>query len=123
VGEFGRSGHTQLDAVLYVAGEPGLFYQLEAAHDERSVCSPTTSLALRDPIEVAVFLVTGPHAHRSGSERDPAVQQYRPIAAYPYRPSDLVALDEYPAARLSESGGPPTEEVRLYLVHGPLSAR
>ena len=125
VDELGPSGHPQMDAVFYVYAEPGLFFHLEAAQDGtrlRYVSSPATSLALRDPVEVSVFLVTGPHAHGAGAAGDPAVQQYRPIATYAYHPSDLVQLDEYPAARLLDDAGPPAEEVRLYLVHGPQSA-
>jgi 4-amino-4-deoxy-L-arabinose transferase-like glycosyltransferase len=122
VKEPGPARHSELDAVFYVFGEPGLFFQLQTAANEsglRFVAAPAKSLALRDPVEVAVFLVTGPHAHRSGTERDPAVRHYRPIAAYSYRPSDLVSLDEYPAARLLENEGPAADEIRLYLVHGP----
>jgi 4-amino-4-deoxy-L-arabinose transferase-like glycosyltransferase len=130
--ELGPSGHSQIDAVFYVYGEPALFFQLEklfhlearrTAGLPRYVSSPATSLALRDPVEVAVFLVTGPHAHRAGAGADPAVQGYRLVAAYPYRPSDVVQLDEYPAARLFEDRGLPDEEIRLYLVHGPLRRR
>jgi hypothetical protein len=122
VNEFRPSAHPQIDAVFYVYGEPGLFFHLESAQDNtplRYVSSPATSLALRDPDEVSVFLVTGPHAHRAGATGDLAVRQYRPIATYAYRPGDLVHLDEYSAARLLGEPGPPTEEVRLYLVHGP----
>lgn len=123
VATLGPSGRADVDAVFYVYAEPALFFQLEAAAphaDLHFVSSPATSLELRDPVEVAVFLVTGPHAHREGSERHPAVQEYSLVARYDYRPSDLVRLDEVPAADLARSGGRPEESVRLYVVHGPL---
>jgi hypothetical protein len=120
----GPSGGSDVDAVFYVYAEPALFFQLEAAAPQHAdlhyVSSPATSLELRDPVEVAVFLVTGPHAHREGADRRPAVQEYSLVARYDYRPSNLVRLDEVPAADLARSGGRPGESVRLYLVHGPL---
>jgi len=124
--ELGPSGHPDLDAVIYVYAEPGLFFQLESVPDDsglKFVASPATSLALQKPLEVTVFLATGPHADRMGVAQDPAVRQYRLVASYPWQPSDLVALDEYPAAQLQKDRGARTEEIRLYLVHSPSATR
>ncbi len=122
------SQHPGIDAVIYVYAEPALYFQLEAAADStalRYVAHPAGSLGLlsddgTDP-RVATFLVAGPHAARVAEGLPEAITTLPEATRYEDRASDLVRLDEYPAAAVARSDELEPDIVRLFLVHGPRS--
>jgi 4-amino-4-deoxy-L-arabinose transferase-like glycosyltransferase len=108
------------EVLLYVYGEPALFF-----HCRRyglplvaPVADPQAALAASREIGRPTLLATGPHAHHS-----PEFQkqwkltrgQFKLLARYDYKPSDLVLLNRYPPHEVRQRP-PITEEVRLYVV-------
>jgi 4-amino-4-deoxy-L-arabinose transferase-like glycosyltransferase len=121
-----RSRDSNLGFVIYVYGEPGLFYQLSInmmRSELNFVTRPVGDLEFAQPnpavSTVPTFLVAGPQAHRDKTFQD-EIQRYRdrfrPMGRYPYRSSDLVLLNEYPPRRLADPSGPPQHELRMYLL-------
>lgn len=98
------------DCVLYVLGEPGLYYHLASQQGERKirhVAQPASNLGMLRPGATAAglpaFLVTGLHAHRDHPEllnNPPAGLKL--ITEYPYLASDLVLLDDVPPAAIEQ---------------------
>ncbi|MDA1053332.1 MAG: glycosyltransferase family 39 protein [Planctomycetota bacterium] len=116
------------EAIVYVYGEPGLFFQLNV--DGSQLFAPTADLGFvaRRPQDasIPVFLVTGPHAGRTAGFQEDLAQNLshlERIAEYKYLPSKLVLLNQYDA-RVLESTGESlrAQRVKLYqVVHEPAS--
>ncbi len=108
------------NTILFVYGEPGLFFHLRARG--LALVAPVGDLSF---LEAAVdesyarLLITGPHAHRSPefaaqlAKHSPALQL---VSRYRYQPSPLVLLDQYPAERLLSGANEFEEEIRVYRV-------
>lgn len=103
--------------VVYVYGEPALYFQLRAAHIEAVSAIQTVELtpATANGMPVPTYLAIGPHA-----ERDPDFQKlwpqveskYELIATYSFVPSPLVLLDNHSPSELRR--GKPNEAIRLF---------
>jgi dolichyl-phosphate-mannose-protein mannosyltransferase len=106
--------------LVYVLGEPGLFFHLAAqSNSPRRAILPGSDLASLQPgpqtlQRVAVYAVAGPHAGKA--EVDPAAgvswasAHARPVRQWPWRPSTLVRLNHSPPDKLAEM---PDEQIRL----------
>lgn len=88
--------------VVYVLGEPGLYFHIAAARGRdgaNHLAQPSSNLGMLAPGAASpgmpTFLVTGLHAHRDHPEllNDPP-SRLKLLAEYPYQPSDLVLLDD-----------------------------
>ncbi len=106
--------------VVYVVGEPGLFFHLAnqvASRGEALLILPAGDLAMvvaagtDTPLET--FAITAQHAQRSPLEES-TNSRLQPMGTYPYRPSFMVLIDEYPPAVARDPERLPSEEVRLY---------
>ncbi len=100
---------SRAEAIVYVYGEPGLFFQLNV--DGTQLFAPAADLGFveRPPQDasVPVFLVTGPHAERTAGFREDLAQNLshlQRIAEYSYRPSNLVSLNQHDARALESQG-------------------
>ncbi|MCH8243369.1 MAG: hypothetical protein IH897_12295 [Planctomycetes bacterium] len=87
------------------------------------ITSPVSDLEFVHPSPAAAtvptFLVAGPQAHRDKTfqgEMSRYRDRFRLIDRYPYRPSDLVLLNEHDSGHLANPSGPPRQEVLLYLL-------
>ncbi|WP_437225447.1 ArnT family glycosyltransferase [Planctomicrobium sp. SH661] len=99
----------EMDCVIYVLAEPGLYYHLAALENEKLkfITQPASDLGMLtsgkiDP-RVPAYLVTGPHSKDEAAQlqasKDRANQvHYGSIengaTGYSYHPSDLVLLDD-----------------------------
>ncbi|WP_437205617.1 ArnT family glycosyltransferase [Planctomicrobium sp. SH664] len=96
---------SELDALFYIFGEPGLFYQLAARKEGplEFVAQPASNLGMLEPGKsdprVANFLVTGPHAPTESQQlaADSRVELVREVTL---QPSDLVLLDQWAPSQL-----------------------
>lgn len=111
------SSNPQARFVLYVYGEPGLFYHLP--QPDIGV-QPVMDLAFAKPGAdlggVPTYLVAGPHAERSPQfqgQLDQVRERLQLVAEVPYRQSDFVLLDEVPPSDLEASRN---AVIRLYRV-------
>ncbi len=104
------------NALVFVEGEPGLFYQLRAAG---VVAVPGFDLNLAPaslPAGVTAYLATGLHAQRSDefqrilAAASPRLEQ---VASIAYQPSDLVLLNNYRPHELAEQRRS-TRRITLY---------
>ncbi len=112
--------------IVFVYGEPGLFYELADHRDGNSAFHvlPIASLDFRlfeqAKSKLPTFLVTGPHALRDESFREEwrkHASRFTPVTPpLRYRASDLVLLNEFPANRLSDPSRRPELFVRMYRV-------
>ncbi|HJN08200.1 MAG TPA: glycosyltransferase family 39 protein [Pirellulaceae bacterium] len=104
------------NTIVFVQGEPGLFYQLRAVG---IVAVPGFDFNLSStslPDGVAAYLATGLHAQRSDEFQQQlarAKSRLKEVASYSYQPSDLVLLNNYRAQQLAEHQHR-TGRVRLY---------
>jgi dolichyl-phosphate-mannose-protein mannosyltransferase len=115
-GEPGLSA--QFDFVVYVYGEPGLFFH---SPGDRVVVKPIMDLSFARPgsghSRIPAFVLAGPHAWQSLQFGD----QYRElpddsmieIAEFPYEVSDFVLLDDHAPSQLSKHR---KDVVKLYRV-------
>jgi dolichyl-phosphate-mannose-protein mannosyltransferase len=93
-----RGAASEQPRVIYVYGEPALFFQLRAAGEELAVPIqdvPQTAAAL-DGQSAATFLVAGPHAQRDSQFQEQlkkGTDRWRLVQSYDYAPSSLVWLD------------------------------
>jgi dolichyl-phosphate-mannose-protein mannosyltransferase len=111
--------NAQLDFVVYVYGEPGLFFH---TLDDRVAVKPIMNLSFARPgsghSRGPTFVLAGPHAWQSLQFGD----QYRQlpddsmieIAEFPYQVSDFVLLDNHAPSQLSKHR---KDVVKLYRVH------
>lgn len=112
--------------VIYVFGEPGLFYQLAAAAPRHPrlqyVVAPVSSLefppARSGGKPVTTLLVVGPHARRTAGFEAAwnrhAGRFQRVGPALPYRASDLVLLNEWSPSEITGPDSPPPQEIELF---------
>ena len=110
--EKGRKG---IRFVLYIHGEPGLFFHLSCGN---VLTQPTSNLDFVHPNAperpLATYLVSGPHAHRSDAFRNDLRHysgSFNLLKTYDYKPSMLVRLNDAAFGRESNK-----HEVRLYRV-------
>ena len=112
----GDSGTNERDvtAVVYVAGDPALFYQLSVATRNLGVVlQPTAGTdSLRAADGAPTFLIT------RATEGQPRLDapNLRHLGERAFRPSDLVLLDEHPASAVANRDTVPQTEIRLYEV-------
>ncbi|MCA9081321.1 MAG: hypothetical protein KDA58_12230, partial [Planctomycetaceae bacterium] len=112
----------QLDCLIYVLAEPGMYYHLSAATSPAApsyIAQPAGGLSLltsgQSDRRLPNLLVTGPHAHRDAPElltQPPS--QLELLAEYPYRPSDLVQLDDMCPDALANAAD---EAIRVWAIH------
>jgi len=97
-----RSTVPEVDCVMYVIAEPGLYYHLAAREDEgfEYITQPASDLGMLssgkiDP-RVPAYLITGLHAHSLSGPLKEAMEKgdVRRVAKIPYVPSPLVLLDD-----------------------------
>lgn len=104
-----KSALPNLDCVIYVLAEPGLYYHLAAQEDQalRFITQPAANLGLLEPGKtdprVPTYLITGPHSRQEAAELSDREKGVRSVAVFSYFPSDLVLLDEVPPAALAAS--------------------
>ncbi|MEX0818644.1 MAG: glycosyltransferase family 39 protein [Pirellulaceae bacterium] len=110
------------EAFVIVFGEPGLFFQLNAAGTQAFGPAADLSFITRTPPDtsVPIFLVTGPHAERTAGFPEELARhapRLERIAEYSYMPSDLVLLNQYHPRLLARGQAPMrAERVTLYEV-------
>jgi len=113
--------------VIYVFGEPGLFYELSLQRKDSSTPFLVHPVATRNvkparwrETELPTFLVTGPHFYRGdGAEPQDADVDARlqPIGkTFRYRASDLVLLNSFSTSELTDPERSPKLAVRLFRV-------
>ena len=108
------------DALVFVYGEPGLFYQLRAAAQMAAV--PIADLNVVTSFGApgtSAYLVAGPHAQRSREFTMQLAQhrgRFEKIAAFDYAASDLVLLNQHHPRELAAANSGAASEVRLYRV-------
>ncbi len=104
--------------VIYVYGEPALYFQLRAAGEEivSAVQEVPTSAATFDGQAIATFLVVGPHAQRDPEflrQLAAAKERWELYKEYDYQPSAVVWLDMNDPRR-SPLETAENDRVRLY---------
>ncbi|MDB4439891.1 glycosyltransferase family 39 protein [Planctomicrobium sp.] len=98
-----------LNAIVYVIGEPGLYYHLASQSSLRFefIAQPGSNLAMLMPKlnepELPTFLVLGPHALEEMQELKKQSELAKLIEEFSYQPSDLVLLDDFPPKHLEEN--------------------
>ena len=112
-----RDPAVAVDYVVYVYGEPGLFFHLSRFGTEGAI-RPARSVSF-DSQPVPTYLAIGPHALRSDAFRQEwatAESRFELIGTYPARLSDLVLLNHYAAESLQSNPPGPEDELRVYLL-------
>lgn len=121
------SREQQLRFVIYVYGEPGLFYHLAALERAGEIpfhvapaATPNLRAATLAGKELPTFLITGPQAQRSGTFRrqwEQARKRYEAFGkALRYEASDLVLLNEYRAREIVDPQDRPKLRIRVWLL-------
>lgn len=108
------------DFVIYVYGEPPLFFHLSriSDQDDSFAVQPAGNLGIT-ALPVPTYLVVGPHALRNERfRRDWQMHsnRFRLIATYEEDASDLVLLNHYPPTEIGKGDSRPLQEVQLYLL-------
>ncbi len=107
------------DVMVYVYGEPALFFHLRSRGI--SLTGPVQDLSFAESytaeFPIPVFLAVGPRADDTAAF--PAQwagygDRFQLVATYDYRPSDLVLLNEYSPWELAARADRPLAKVRLY---------
>jgi dolichyl-phosphate-mannose-protein mannosyltransferase len=110
--------NAELDFVIYVYGEPGLFFHIPS---DRVATNPVMNLSFAMPgsshSRGPTFVLAGPHAWRNPQFGE----QYRKlpddtlieVAEFPYQVSDFVLLDDHAPSQLSKHR---QDVVKLYRV-------
>jgi 4-amino-4-deoxy-L-arabinose transferase-like glycosyltransferase len=109
-----RAGHR----VIYVFGEPALFFQLRATGEE--LVSPIAELpstaAVLDGQPITTFVIAGPHAHQDpefARQLAAAAGRWELANEFDYRPSAIVWLDLHDPSQSPQSTAQ-GDRVRLY---------
>ena len=116
-----EAGRPADETIVYVYGEPALFYQLRALGLQLVAPVqgiPTRGDGSREAVGIVV-LATGPHAHRSpqfARQWSDAGGNFSAFTAYDYRPSDLVELDPYDPRTFDPTRRDLRQQVQLYLL-------
>lgn len=112
-----NSGLPNVHFVMYVYGEPGLFFHLP---QDRVPVQPVTDLNFALPgsshARVPTFVLTGPNTLNDANFAEnfqAASESLELIGVYSYRPSDFVLLDDHSPRNLEEYG---VADIRLYRV-------
>ncbi len=98
-----------IDAIIYVIGEPGLYYHLASDDGDRFnfITQPGSNLVMLTPIpnapRIPTFLVLGPHAPDEQQELKTETDRATLIEEFPYHASDLVLLDDFPPSELEKN--------------------
>ncbi len=98
-----------IDAIIYVIGEPGLYYHLASDDGDRLnfITQPGSNLVMLTPIpnapRIPTFLVLGPHAPDEQQELKTETDRATLIEEFPYHASDLVLLDDFPPSELEKN--------------------
>ncbi|QDT34521.1 glycosyltransferase family 39 protein [Thalassoglobus polymorphus] len=98
-----------IDAIIYVIGEPGLYYHLASDDGDRFnfITQPGSNLVMLTPIpnapKIPTFLVLGPHAPDEQQELKAETDRATLIEEFPYQASDLVLLDDFPPSELEKN--------------------
>jgi hypothetical protein len=120
-----RSTHPHLDCVIYVLAEPGLYYQLAAREDQKLqfITQPAANLGMLQPgkIEAGVptYLAWTSRTARTNPLADAPPKRLELVQEYPYRPSDLVLLDEFAPSALGDVREARVGLSRILPVGGP----
>jgi len=111
------SGSPKARFVMYVYGEPGLFFHLP---QDGVPVQPVTDLNFALPgsthARVPTFVLTGPNTlndENFASHLEAARESLELIGVFPYRPSDFVLLDDHSPRQLEDHRA---ADVRLYRV-------
>ena len=105
-----EAGRPADETIVYVYGEPALFYQLRALGLQ--LVAPVQGMPMRgagsrEAVGIVV-LATGPHAHRSrqfARQWSDAAGNFSAFTAYEYRPSDWSSWTRMTLERLTPRGG------------------
>jgi len=108
------------DFVIYVYGEPGLFFHLSRLADQHGnfAVQPASSLGF-EALPVPTYMAIGPHGLRSerfGRDWPISGRRFRLIGSHPDRASDLVLLNQYSAREIESSQTGQDQQTRLYLL-------
>ncbi len=111
------SGLSNVRFVLYVYGEPGLFFHLP---QDGVPVQPVTDLNFASPgsdhARVPTFVVTGPNTlndENFARHMEAAGESLELVGVFPYRPSDFVLLNDYMPRQVDDHRA---ADVRLYRV-------
>ncbi len=105
-------------AIVFVEGEPALFYQLRAGGIVAVPAFDANLSTASLPGEVDAYLATGLHAERNQTFQElleVARRRLEPVATFAYQPSDLVLLNNFRAPQL-ETQRNARWEIKLYKV-------
>jgi 4-amino-4-deoxy-L-arabinose transferase-like glycosyltransferase len=115
--EIHQTADSNVPRVVYIYGEPALFFQLHAAGEE--IIAPVqdipTSAAIIDGKRVPTFFIAGPNTqHDADFQRNwtSAGQKWKLVRDYEYSPSPLVWLDLHDPRRKDSTAM--KDKVRLY---------
>jgi hypothetical protein len=106
------------EAIVFVYGEPALFFHLNALGTHAYLPAGDLDFVEMKKSEVPMYLVAGPHADRTPAfveQFSRVKKQLQPIGQYDYAPSDLVLLNQYAPHELKRDH-PITQNVTLYEV-------
>ncbi len=98
-----------LNAIIYVVGEPGLCYHLASREqfDFDYITQPASNLGMLSPKSnapnVPTFLILGPHASQEMETLAIQNNQAKLIKEFEYLPSDFVLLDDHAPAKIEEN--------------------
>lgn len=101
-----QSGVSGVDAVVYVIGEPGLYYHLASQQNPnlRIIANPATNLGMLQPgatpPEIPTYIALGLHADAEKIKLADQSDRAEFVAAFEYQASDLVLLDNVPPQEL-----------------------
>jgi len=100
-----------IEAIVYVQGDPAMFYQLAALSRSRPiVVLPVADASGLQPNHATpTFLVT----HATGAVVPALPRSARLVQSYEYQPSDMVLLDRMPASAIRDEGSRPVDVLRL----------
>ena len=111
------SGLSNVRFVLYVYGEPGLFFHLpQDGVPVQPVTGLNFALPGSDHARVPTFVVTGPNTlndENFARHMEAAGESLELVGVFPYRPSDFVLLNDYMPRQVDDHRA---ADVRLYRV-------
>ncbi|MBX3443759.1 MAG: glycosyltransferase family 39 protein [Planctomyces sp.] len=109
-------------AAVYVVAEPGLYFHLASKERDSSVGHLTqaaSDFGMAEPgghrAPIPAYVLAGPHADHAEAERFQATGALELLAEFEDRPSDLVLLDDRPAAEVARGAGG-VQRIRLFHV-------
>ncbi|WP_437186496.1 ArnT family glycosyltransferase [Planctomicrobium sp. SH668] len=115
-----KSELSNIDCVIYVLAEPGLYYQLAARENEglKYISQPASDLGMlssgKVDGKVPAYLVTGMHAQKEIEQLDLEFNRILEVTTLDFTPSDLVLLDDMTPRELSNHRD---QKVRLWRIN------